>query len=725
MTTTIDSPPGQGPNPTDDAEPTSSVPSMNRRQRIWRGRAEDAAWVRPAFLALLIATGGLYIWDLGASGWANSFYSAAVQAGSKSWEAFFFGSSDAANSITVDKPPASLWPMEIAVRIFGLSSWSILVPQALMGVATVGVLYAAIRRRFSAAAGLIAGAALALTPVAALMFRFNNPDAMLVLLLTAAAYAVLRSIDSGRARWLMLAGALLGLGFLTKQLQVLLVVPAFGLAYLVSGPRTVLKRITELVAAFAVMIVAGGWWIAIVELVPASHRPFIGGSQHNSILELTFGYNGFGRLTGNETGSVGGGGGGTGGNWGTTGITRMFTSDFGGQIAWLIPAALVLLVAGLWFTRRAPRTDPARAALIVWGGWLLVTGLVFSFMSGIFHQYYTVALAPAIAALVGIGATMLWKQREQGAWLVLSGTVLVTALWAYELLNRTDTFHPWLRVVIVVTGVLAAAGLAGAKFLNGRTLAVVAATALFSGLAGPTAYALNTVATPHTGSIVTAGPSGGGMGGGPPGGGFRRAGGGNRTGGFGGGGGQPPGGFGGGGGQMPGGFGAGGQAPTGTNGQPGPNGQKGAMPGGFGGFGDGPGGMGGMGGLLNATKPSAALTSALKANASSYTWVAATVGSNNASGYQLASQQPVMAIGGFNGSDPSPTLAQFKAYVAAKKIHYFVGSGSGGGLGANSRGGSNVGSEISTWVAANYTSTTIGGTTVYDLTATPKTTTAG
>ncbi|HST83112.1 MAG TPA: glycosyltransferase family 39 protein [Kineosporiaceae bacterium] len=679
MTTTIDSPPGYAPSSLPDARPAATSPPLNRRQRLIRGRPEDPTWVRPAFFGLLVATAVLYLWDLSASGYANSFYSAAAQAGSASWKAFFYGSSDAANSITVDKPPASLWFMAISVRIFGLSSFAILLPQALMGVGTVGVLYAAVRRRFSAQAGLLAGAVLALTPVATLMFRFNNPDALLMLVLTGAAYAVLRGIENGRTRWLLLAGALVGLGFLTKQLQAVLVLPTFGVAYLVAAPKSVGKRIGDLIAAFAAMIAAAGWWIAIVELVPAQYRPYVGGSQNNSILELTLGYNGFGRLSGDETGSVGGGG---GSGWGETGIGRMFNSEMGGQIAWLIPAALILLVAGLWITRRAPRTDQTRAAFLIWGGWLLVTGLIFSFMQGIFHAYYTVALAPAIAALIGIGATTLWKQRHTAAMLILAGTVVVTALWSYTLLARSESWHPWIKYTVLITGLIAAAGLALGSRLDRRLLAIVAATAVFSGLAGPAAYSISTAATPHTGSIVSAGPTvsggSGGFGGG------RGGGGGGR--GFGGG--QPP------------------QAQNGT-------GQ--ALGGTTGGTGTRGGGGGGMGGLLNATTPSAELTTALKAS-SSYTWAAAAIGSNNASGYQLASELPVMAIGGFNGSDPSPTLAQFQAYVAAGQIHYFIG---GSGLGGNSStGGSNTASQISEWVAANYTATTIGGTTVYDLTAT-------
>ena len=214
----------------------------------------------------------------------------------------------------------------------------------------------------------------------------------------------------------MLAGALVGFGFLTKMLQALLVVPAFALVYLVAAPTTVRPADRPRCSPPGwPLLVSAGWWVAIVELVPASARPYIGGSQHNSILELILGYNGLGRLTGNETGSVGGGGGGGTGMWGQTGWSRLFNSEIGGQVAWLLPAALILLVAGLVVTGRRRRTDRTRAALLLWGGWLLVTGLTFSFMAGIFHAYYTVALAPAIGALVGIGAALLWRRRDGAA----------------------------------------------------------------------------------------------------------------------------------------------------------------------------------------------------------------------------------------------------------------------------------------------------------------------
>ena len=171
-----------------------------RLQSLLRGRTDDPVWVRPALLSLLGATALLYLVDLAASGYANAFYSAAVEAATRSWKAFFFGSFDSSNFITVDKPPASLWVMDLSARLFGVNSWSILAPQALEGVAAVALLYATVRRRFSALAGLLAGLALALTPVAALMFRFNNPDALLTLLLIAAAYALTRSLEGASSR---------------------------------------------------------------------------------------------------------------------------------------------------------------------------------------------------------------------------------------------------------------------------------------------------------------------------------------------------------------------------------------------------------------------------------------------------------------------------------------------------------------------------------------------
>ncbi|QCB95576.1 glycosyltransferase family 39 protein [Arthrobacter sp. PAMC25564] len=638
-----------------------------------RGRVPRLTPLRPRLelAVLLLATGALYLWNLGASGWANAFYSAAAQAGSQDWTAWFFGSSDAANSITVDKPPAALWVMGLSVRLFGLSSWSILVPQALMGVATVWLVYLSVRRAAAPAtadaglahrAGLLAGAVMALTPVAVLMFRFNNPDALLVLLMTAAAYAVLRSVQDATAakaalRWLLLAGVFLGFGFLAKQLQVLLVVPGFAVAYLFAAPAKLGKRLLHLLGAGAAMAVSAGWWLAAVELIPAADRPYIGGSQNNSILELTLGYNGLGRLNGQETGSVGGGNG-----WGTPGLFRLFNSEFGGQIAWLLPSVLLLGAGLLWLGRHAPRTDAVRASVIVWGAWVAVTGLTFSLMAGIIHPYYMVALAPGIAGLAGLGGVLLWQRRARPvAAAVLAAAILAAGFMASELLGRTAAFLPWLRWAVLLGAlaagvlVLAAAALprlAAPGFLARTTAAVAVAAAL----AGPLAYSLATASTAQSGSIVSAGPAATGRG-------------------------------------------AAGIPPV-FGGQGNANGTgvgRGPRPGG-----------GGMGGLLGAGTPSSALVTALETNAGNFIWAAAVVGSNNAAGYQLATGLPVMAVGGFNGTDPAPTLEQFQQLVAGGKIHYFIA-----GRMMQGETGSDDAARIAAWVQANFTARTVGGTTVY------------
>ncbi len=736
MTTQLDpttTPPPKEPKdttaPPAAPSPAPGEPKQPPHRGLWRGRPEDPRWVRPAFLALLAATLLLYLYNLSASGYANSFYSAAVQAGSQSWKALFFGSLDAGNAITVDKPPASLWPMALSVRLFGLNSWAILVPEVLMGVGTVAVVYASVRRRFSPAAGLIAGGVLALTPVAALMFRFNNPDAMLALLMAVACYFVARAVEDGRTRWLLWAGVAIGFAFLAKTLQAFLILPPLAIVYAVCAPVPVRKRLGQLAAATGALIVAGGWWVAIVELWPASSRPYIGGSQNNSFLELTFGYNGLGRLNGEETGSVGGGGGGGNtGQWGETGWDRMFNSEIGGQISWLLPAALVLLIAGLVATRKYGRTSATRGLLLVWGGSLLITMVVFSYMAGIFHQYYTVALAPYLAAVIGMGAGLLWERRsELWASISLAASVVAAASWSYVLLNRTPDYLPWLKWLVLVGGLVAALGLIFAGRIT-RTLALAAASlGLVAALAGPTAYTVSTLQEGHTGSIVTAGPAGASMmgGGRPGGGGPGGGGGGGMPGGFGGQQGQGQGqqgqpgqnqqgggnGFPGGG--MPGqnqGQGQGQNQGQGQGQQTGPGGQLGEGAGGMGG-----GGGGGAGGLLNGADVSTEARKLLTTDADDYTWAAAAIGSQNAASYQLSTGEPVMAIGGFNGTDPSPTLAQFKEYVAEGKVHYFISSGTGGGMGGG-MGDDGTSSQISTWVQENFKEVTVGSATFYDLT---------
>jgi 4-amino-4-deoxy-L-arabinose transferase-like glycosyltransferase len=643
-------------------------------------------WVRPSAAGLLVATAFLYLWNLAATGYGNSFYAAAIQAGTKDWTALLFGSLDAGNAITVDKPPASLWIPALAGRIFGFSPLSMLVPEALMGVAAVGLLYLTVKRVSGPGAGLLAGGALALTPVAALMFRFNNPDAMLTLCLVLAAYFTTRAIERAGWKWLAAAGAVVGLAFLSKMLQGFLIVPGLGLAYLWAAPTTLRRRLLHLLGALAGIAAVAGSYIALFQLTPASARPYMAGSTTNSFLELTFGYNGLSRITGSGEGTPGGGGaagapaggslggfgaGGGGGNsgfGGAAGIARMFGTSFGAEVSWLLPAALILLVAGLWFTRREARASRTRASLILWGGWLLVTAGVFSFMSGIVHPYYAVALAPAIAALVGIGSVELWRGR--GYWparIILAVVILGSSVWSAVLLGRDASWLPWVRIVIVVLGVVAAAAIllrvdslrfagqnTAGRFRSAAAAAVVVVSLLAGGL-GTAAWTLATAATAHSGSIPTSGPSGSAMGG------F-----GNRAGGF----------------------GAAGAGQAGAAGQ----------------AAGGPGSEG---------TADAGLTALLASTTTK--WSAIVSGASQAASLELATNTNVIALGGWNGGDPYPTLAEFQDMVAKGQVGYYIEGGGmgGGGFGGGGRGGN---SEVAAWVQANFQAQTVGNSTVYKLT---------
>jgi 4-amino-4-deoxy-L-arabinose transferase-like glycosyltransferase len=608
-------------------------------------------WERPALLALLAGTAVLYLWGLGSSGWANDYYAAAAQAGTQDLTAWLFGSHDAGNAITVDKPPAALWVMALSGRLFGFSAFTMLLPQALMGVGAVGFLFAAVRRVSGPCAGLIAGGALALTPVAALMFRFNNPDALLVLLMVAAAYFVVRATENGSTKWMALAGSALGFAFLTKMLQAFLVVPGLALAFLVAAPIGMWQRVWKLMVGAAAMIASAGWYIAVVELWPADSRPYIGGSSSNSLLQLALGYNGIDRIAGG--GQPGGGAGEHGGFGGAAniffggapGIGRMFGQSMGTEVSWLLPAALVGLIAALWLTRKTGRTDRVRASLLLWGGWLLVTAAVFSFMDGTIHPYYTVALAPAVAALVGISVRELWQIRDR-LWsrLVLAAMSAFAGVWAVVLLDRTPDWLPALRWVVLVGSVVVAVMVAAGAQWKGRAVAVLAAGAILFAVAAPAAYAVQTVATAHNGPISTSGPSKGDAFG-PPGGG-------------------------------------------------GPG---------------GPGRPGGPGGRMADNAALAELVGGLDNR-----WAAATIGSMGASSLELKSGASIMAIGGFTGTDNSPTLTQFQDYVANHEIRYFI---EGEHFGPPGHRESGAASEITDWVKQNFTAGDLGGSTVYDLTA--------
>ena len=652
--------------------PTATSPAKTTTR--WRPTPE-----RTALITLLTLTAAAYLWTLSESGYANQYYSAAAQAGGESWKAWFFGALDASSSITVDKPPASLWVMGLSVRLFGLSSWSILVPQGLMGVGTVGLVFAMVKKVAPWQAAIAAGALTALTPAAALMFRFNNPDALLLLLLVGAGFSTLKAIETGKGRWMVLAGVLLGFGFLTKMLQAFLIIPAIAVVYLIAGKGSFGRRMTHGIACFVAMVVSAGWYIAIVELIPESWRPYIDGSTSNSLLELTLGYNGVGRLNGGDYGGLG-----NAGFSSAAGILRLFQGVSGGMVSWLLPAALLLLVTGLVALRKAPRTDLTRAALMLSGASMLVTGLVFSFMEGIYHDYYVVALAPWIAITAVVGAVIMWRDRDNlFARITLAVAMTGSGVWGWVLLGQSgEQPYDALRWPVLIIGLGVAAAFVFADRLTRRAAAAVLAAAAVTVGLGPAAYAIQTIGTAHTGSIVTAGPyEGGGMGG------MR----GGRPGGA-----------------------AGGPGAQTQNGTP-PTGQPQQMPDGM--PGGNPGGMRGRG-MMGGGAVDEELAEAVSTNAGHYTWVAATIGSQTAAGLQLETGEAVMAIGGFNGTSNSITLEQFQKYVANGEIHYFItGGGMGGMRGAG--GGSDEtssASEISAWVTENFTEATIGSSTVYDLT---------
>jgi 4-amino-4-deoxy-L-arabinose transferase-like glycosyltransferase len=584
----------------------------------------------------------LYLWNLTISGYANTYYSAAAVSASNSWSAFFFGSFDSSNFITVDKPPLAIMLMGVSVRIFGLSSASIMLPEALAGAATVGVLFVAVKRSFGAPAALIAAVVMALTPAAVLMFRFNNPDALLTLLLVTAAWALLRSLEHGGYRWVALAAALVGLAFLTKYLQAYLVLPGFALVFGFAANTTLRRRIVGLFLALAVVLVASGWWVAIVTLIPAASRPFIGGSTTGSPLDLIFGYDGLGRIFGSGAGGFGGGASFSG----EVGLFRLFNDQFFGEIAWFIPLATVCLVVGLWLRRWASRTDAALSGYLLWGSWFAVTAVVFSYMSGVVHSYYAVALAPAIAALVGAGLVDLWSLRAR-IWLgglAVGLASLGTAWFGWQLLDRTPDFAPGVGAAAVI--------LAGAALLvlvalslprlgdstTARRFAIVAASAgLCAALMAPAAYAVATIGTAYGAGDPHPGP-------------------GSADAGFGG--------------------GIGGRA----------------------------GGLPGDGGGVGGSTSDSALLNYLVANKGSARWIVAIDSSQEAGSIELATGQPVMAMGGFTGSDPTPTLDQLKSYIAAGQLRFvLVSSGFGGGFGPASGGGSggvDINTQRTDWVSS-------------------------
>ncbi len=705
-------------------------------------------WRRRALLLIALIAAFCDFYQLQANGYANLYYAAAIRSMMQSWHNFFFVSYDPGGFVSVDKPPLGFWIQTISAKIFGYSGFSILLPQALAGVASVIVLYVLVRRAFGDVAGLLAALALAITPISVVTNRNNTIDSLLVLTSLLAAWAVLKATEHGSLRWLAVSGLLVGLGFNIKMLEAWLILPALALVYLLGAPLRWRTRLLHLVLAGAVMLVISLAWVVAVDLTPASERPYVGSSQTNSEMELAFGYNGIQRLTGAlfnrggpassttnsgftfPVGVAGNGPGGASEN-GQPGFFRLLNEQLGPQVSWLLPFAILgFLAAALtsrgttptsetesggglvgWARRlrsdpeahRQAHLNPQQQSLTLWGMWVLTQGVFFS-VAGFFHTYYLSMLAPGIAALVGIGAVALWRAFQQGGWLgwLLPITLVVTAATQVSLLANYPDYGAWIAPIALGAALITAAVLIWLRLLdmragqevvavtsrhepmvieeNGdfamervepivrlqpsryRHLLRLAAPWIVAGtmlalLVAPAAWVGASLASPSTSNLPVAGPRQTTAFNGPTGanGGFagRR----QANGGF-----PPAGGF------------PGGAPPNGGNGSFTP-----PSGGGNGTFTPPTGAGAGTGGSATNLQVNSDLIAYLEAHAMAGSYLFATTSSMTASPYIIATGKPVMALGGFSGSDPILTVAQLRALVANGTVRYFLLGGGGAG----------------------------------------------
>ncbi len=676
---------------------------------------------------ILVLAAFCNFYELQREGFANLYYSAAVRSMLESWHNFFFVSFDPGGFVTVDKPPLGFWIETASAKLLGYSGFSILLPEALAGIASVGVLYVLVRRLFGVEAGLLSALFLAITPVSVVTNRNNTIDSLLVLTVLLAAYVVSRAVEQGSLRWMLLCALLVGLGFNIKMLEAYLVVPAFALTYLLAAPVSWWKRLWHLVAASGVLLVVSLSWIVAVDWTPASARPYVGSSGSNSELALALGYNGIERLLGtvfrigtqvsNGTASIGtngpGGPGGSSEN-GAQGIFRLLNAQLGGQASWLLALGLVGAFAMGWGFRprgwlrvwplraqewRVAHLTTQQAALVLWGTWTLTMAVFFS-IAGFFHRYYLSMLAPGIAALAGIGLVLLWRdyrnatQRDWHGFL-LPVALVMTAFTQAVILADYSGWNSWMTPLIVGGSLIVAGALVAIRVANNRGLKLegllpagvarlvytpIIAVALGVGLllVGPATWTGVSLASGNSGTLPAAGPtattaqvggfSGGFTGGAPVFQGSRPEGFGN----FG-----PSGGFGG----------------TGT------------VPGGFGGTRATPNGSGGNAAGLQVNST---LLSYLEAHQGSAKYLFATMSSMTAAPYIIETGKAVMALGGFSGSDQILTVSQLQALIRGGQVHYFVLSGGFGGV-----GGVSGNLALVSWVESHGTTIAVGATTVY------------
>lgn len=625
----------------------STAPATGQAGFAVRSPTPVARWEKATIAALLLSAAFLYLWKLDQNGWANAFYSAAVQSGEHDFTAFFFGSSDWGNSITVDKPPLSLWIMGLSVRLFGLNSWGLLVPQVIITLTSTLLIFVLIRRYFPASAALIAAAAFAYTPITVLLARYNNPDPLMVLLMIAVLYTGTRAAETGRLKPMLIAGGFLALGFLTKQLQAFLVLPAIAIVFLIFARLSWRKKFLGLALAGCLVAVCSLAWPLAVDLTPAQSRPYVGGSTGNSMIELTLGYNGIDRvvqhaddpslsLIPQEFRSMGS----------DAGFFRLINLNYGQEIGWLLMPALLSCVAITWAiaTRRFERHEAILSAAAVL--WFVTTYLVLSFMSQGFHSYYSSSLAPPLALCVGIGARLLLSGAKTVPGRIWTTAALVASfIFANAIWRISDLFPEWLGPAILSAGLLLAAASAVRPPWPWLERSAVAAT-IGALLIGPVFCSLLTAGSPQSGSN----PLSGGISRNPN---------------------------------------------TLSRFLDGVKKQEPAW----------------AYGVAIGNNPSQAILEKLQNAPSGCTWAAATYPAQTAARFQLASNRPIMPLGGFAAVDPSPTLNKFRDWVAAGQICYLVEQPEQLKVPGNSQ----ELTAIQNWAAATFHADVTDGTTVYDL----------
>ena len=520
------------------ADGSSEAGSGRRRWEFWRSPAGQPRWARPTLLGIAAVAALLYARNLAGAGLAP-FYSVAVKSMSVSWKAFFYGAFDPKATITIDKLAGSFLPQALSARIFGFHPWSLALPQVIEGVVSVLAMYRVVRRWAGPVPGLLSAGIFAATPIAASMFGHSMEDGALTMCLVLAADSWQRAVMEGRLRSLCWAGVWVGLGFQAKMLQAWMILPALGIGYLLAAPGGLFRRLGQLGVAGLVMLAVSLSWIALYTFTPAADRPYVDGSTDNSAVAMVFGYNGVERFGISFPGSVAsfGGGGGpvervaeaAGGGAGagqqynaggflgrSGGWTKLVSDRFGPEIGWLYPLALLALFAGLAWRRRARRTDPMRAGLVMWGVWLVTFGVIYSVMSNIPHTAYMASLAPPLAALSGVGIVLFWRWYRAGSWAgwLLPVAVAAELAWAYYLWSGFRAFLPWVLPVAIAAGVVAVVVMVAGR-LSRRARGAVVGAGLAVGvaamLAAPTAWAASVLDSRYAGSSfdASAGPAGG------------------------------------------------------------------------------------------------------------------------------------------------------------------------------------------------------------------------